>query len=169
MFKGSVLSLALLLHQVTLRLCLLLLALVFGTQVTVVILRYLFGIGFVELHDLILYCYAGLCVLGLPVALRLDRHVRVDVFRPTGTSVVARRIDCVSYLILLAPFCLLTLWHVMPLVSYSWEIQEGSRETGGLPGYFIVMTALPVSCVLMLVQGLALFLDKSLIHTSEAR
>lgn len=157
-------ALARIAHVAALRLSMLLLGCMFVAQVLVVVLRYLFGIGFVELQDFVLFCFAALSVLGVPVALRLDRHVRVDVFRPSGTTRAARRIDQLSYVLLLAPVFAVTLWYVMPLVINSWAILEGSRETGGLGGYYLVMTALPLACVLMLLQGLALLLDRTLIH-----
>lgn len=158
-------AISLLAHRATLALCVALLGLMFGAQIAVVVLRYLFGIGFVELQDFVIYCFAALSVLGVPVALRLDRHVRVDVFRPSGSTHRARRVDQASYLLFLVPVFMITLWYVMPLVINAWAIREGSRETGGLGGYFVVMTALPLASVLMLLQGLALFLDRSLIHS----
>lgn len=61
--------------------CAILLMAVFGTQTLVVVLRYLFAIGFVELQNFVSYGFAAFCVLTIPLALRADKHVRVDVFR----------------------------------------------------------------------------------------
>lgn len=142
--------------------CMLLLAVVFCAQILVVVLRYLFGIGFVELQDLVIYSFAMLSILGVPIALRWDKHVRVDVVRARLPERINRRIDRLALVFFLAPVFLVTLWYALPLISYSWSVLEGSRETGGLPGFFLVLTALPVSCCLVLVQGLALFLDHTL-------
>lgn len=148
-------------------LCLGLLSVVFCTQITVVVLRYLFKIGFIELQDLVTYCFAALCILAIPTALRTDNHVRVDIFRATQSAVVARRVDLFTIFIFLIPVFTITLFYSLPLVSYSWSIFEGSRETGGLPGYFIVMTALPLSCTLIILQALAIWLDPKLLHSPE--
>ena len=143
------------------------LAITFCAQILVVVLRYLFNIGFIELQDLVTYCFAMLCILSIPNALRTNEHVRVDIFRAAQTMVTARRVDQVAILFFLLPVFALTLWFALPLVTYSWSIFEGSRETGGLPGFFIVLTALPVSCCLILIQGIAIALDRNLIHAPQ--
>ncbi len=155
------------LHHANLGVCKLLLALLFSTQFSVVVMRYLFAIGFVELQDFVLYCFATLSILGIPIALRLDKHVRVDIFRASGATASARRIDQISYALLLIPLAIVTIYYAMPLVQYSWEIKEGARETGGLGGYYLVMMMLPIACLLIIIQALALFFDKSLIHSEE--
>lgn len=138
--------------------CLVLTGLIFTSLFAVVMLRYVFGLGFLELQDVAGYAFASLVVVGLPVAYRADVHVRVDIFRVAMSPDVARRFDMAAYFLLVLPVFAITLWHVWPDVAYSWSIREGSRETGGLPGYFIVKAMLPLSCILMLLQGLAMLL-----------
>jgi len=146
------------LHQLNTGLCLGLLSVIFCTQITIVILRYLFKIGFIELQDLVTYCFAAFCVLAIPIAFRNDGHVRVDIFREMQSGVAVRRVDLFAIFVFLLPVFTITLWYSLPLVGYSWSILEGSRETGGLPGFFVVTTALPISCMLIILQGLALWL-----------
>lgn len=155
------------LQDLNIALCLGLLSLVFCTQITVVILRYLFKIGFIELQDLVSYCFAAFCVLAIPSALRTDNHVRVDIFRAKQTIFTARRVDLFTIFTFLIPVFAVTLWYSLPLVGYSWSVLEGSRQTGGLPGYFIVMTALPISCILIILQALAIWLDPKLLHDRD--
>lgn len=81
---------------------------------------------------------------------------------------MARRIDQIAFVALVLPLCVATLYYAAPLVSYSWSIKEGARETGGLGGYFLIMTGLPVVCVLLMVQIVALLLDGTLIHGKES-
>ena len=150
------LSLADGLHRATAGLCLILMAILFLVQIVVVVLRYVFGIGFLELQDIVSYSFAVLVVLGLPVALRLDKHVRVDVWREVQAPRTTRLFDIVGICGFLVPVFGMTLWFVAPDIVYSWRIREGSVETGGLPGFFLVKTALPISCLLMMVQGLAM-------------
>ncbi len=130
-------------------------------------MRYLFAIGFIELQNFISYGFAVFSVLVIPLALRTDQHVRVDIFRARMTPKIMRRSDLIAIIALLLPVFGLTLWKSLPIVIYSWSIFEGSRDTGGLPGYFIVLTALPVMCVLMIVQGAAILTDKSIIHDRQ--
>ncbi|MEP3278871.1 MAG: TRAP transporter small permease subunit [Stappiaceae bacterium] len=148
--------------------CLGLLSLVFLAQFTVVMLRYLFNIGFIQLQDTVSYSFAVLCILAVPTALRSDAHVRVDIFRAEQSPATARRFDVAAVIFFLIPVFGLTLWHAYPLVAYSWSIFEGSRETGGLPGFFLVLTALPITCALALIQGLAILLDSKILSEKEA-
>ena len=159
--RNSIIAAAALLHRINVAICHVLLAVLFVFQVVNVILRYAFGVGYLELQDLVSYSFAMLLILSVPVALRLDRHVRVDVFRNRQTLRVQRRYDRFGIVFFLLPVFAMTLYFVMPQVLYSWSIREGGVETGGLAGYFLVKTALPVACVLVLLQGAALFLGES--------
>ena len=145
-------------HRATKAICLGLVALLLGAELAIVLLRYALGVGFLELQDLAAYLFAAMVMLALPVALVDDRHVRVDVLRERQGPRARRRVDAAALLLLLLPAFALTLWLVMPEVRYAWEIREGSRETGGLGGVWLVKTVLPVACALMLLQGLALLL-----------
>ncbi len=142
------------LHRLTGGLCIILLACLATSEIVVVMLRYIYGIGFLQLQDFAAYSFAALLVLGIPYALARDAHVRVDVFREHQSQALKNKIDIAAVLLLLIPVFGLTLYSVFPDVSYAWQIKEGSKETGGLPGLFIVKSALPVACVLMIFQGL---------------
>ena len=141
--------------------CLVLTGIVFAALLGVVVLRYVFGMGFLELQDAASYAFAALVVLGIPVAYRADAHVRVDIFRAGMAPRAARRFDIAAYFLLVIPIFGITLWQVWPDIAYAWSIREGSRETGGLAGYFLVKTMLPLACVLMLFQGLVLVITRS--------
>lgn len=158
--RARYLSFARTLNRLTANACMLLLAVLCIAQILIVILRYAFGMGFLELQDVVTYAFAMLVVLGVPVALAGDGHVRVDIFRNGQSARTRRRIDLSGVALFLIPVFGMTLWLVMPQVLYSWAIREGGVETGGLPGFFIVKTALPVACALMLVQGVAVVLRR---------
>jgi len=158
--RSGFLALADMLHHLTAGMCAVLLATLFAAQITIVILRYAFGVGFLELQDVVSYSFAMLVVLGIPVALTRDAHVRVDILRSGQTPAARRRWDHAGILLLMLPVFGMTLWLVLPHSLYSWSIREGGVETGGLPGFFIVKTALPLACALMLLQGAALMLRR---------
>lgn len=144
------------LHWVNAVLCAILLVAIFAVQFVVVLLRYAFSAGFLELQDIVAYCFAVVVVMSIPLALRLDRHVRVEVFREGQGPALRFLSDGLAVVVLLVPVFGLTLFHAMPGVVQSWSIGEGSVEPGGLPGYFAVKSALPVACALMIVQGIAI-------------
>jgi len=139
--------------------CLLLLALLLCSQISIVVLRYCFGTGFLELQDFTVYVFASLVTLSIPVALVLDRHVRVDVWREHQSASLRRTLDRLGVIVLLFPVFLLSLYLVYPDIAYAWQIREGSRETGGLPGVYLVKSLFPLSCVLLILQGGAALLS----------
>jgi TRAP-type mannitol/chloroaromatic compound transport system permease small subunit len=83
-----------------------------------------------------------------------NNHVRVDVFREKQLVKMQQLVDIISIVLFLIPFFFLTLYWVWPDIVYAWQITEGSRETGGLPGLFLVKSSLPLMCILMIVQSL---------------
>lgn len=143
------------LHRITQSVCQVLLGLILIGQLSIVILRYVFGMGFIELQDAVAYSFAALVVLGLPVAQHLDTHVRVDVLRDKQSAATKRWTDRFGVVVFLIPVFGLILWWVWPDIAFAWKIQEGSLETGGLPGLYLVKSTLPLACVLMIVQGVA--------------
>ena len=156
--REALFALAATLHRTSAAVCVALVLLLLGTELAIVLLRYCLGMGFLPLQDFAAYVFATLVALGLPVALAADRHVRVDVWRERQGERRRRRTDAAGIVLLLLPAFGLTLWLVMPEVRYAWSIREGSRETGGLGGVWLVKSVLPLACVLMLVQGVALLL-----------
>jgi TRAP-type mannitol/chloroaromatic compound transport system permease small subunit len=135
-------------------LCAGLAAIVFFGQLAMVLMRYLLGIGFLEIQDAVNYAFATLVALSVAVSFHLDKHVRVDVFRQTWSSRTNRRIDWLGDLLLALPVFGLMLWTAFPLVRSSWAILEGSPETGGLPGLFVVKTCLLILPALVLLYAL---------------
>jgi TRAP-type mannitol/chloroaromatic compound transport system permease small subunit len=148
------------LHRVTLGVALVLFAAMFAVQVAMVLMRYVMGVGFVELQDVVTYSFSALVVLSIPLAMRLDRHVRVDVLRAKFAAGRNRRIDRMGHVIFTLPVFGLMLWNAVPLVSASWKIREGSMETGGLAGLFLVKSTVIVMCVLVLILALTDLADR---------
>ena len=147
-------QLGLFIHLLVEKLCLYLVAVLVMCEVAIVLLRYVYGIGFLQLQDLALYSFSILVVLSIVYGFGRNEHVRVDVFRERQGRRLKRQIDAVAIILLMIPYFALTLYWVWPDITYAWKITEGSRETGGLPGLFLVKTALPFVCILMIAQGI---------------
>ena len=56
----------------------------------------------------------------------------------------------------LLPFCLLVWTYALPYVQRAWRLHEGSPNTGGMPGFYILKTFILVFVVLTALQGLAM-------------
>lgn len=129
---------------------------------TVVVLRYVFAIGWVAMQESIAYMHGMVFMLGAAYTLHHDGHVRVDIayrhLGPRGRALV----DLVGTLLLLLPTAGFILWIGWAYVAESWRVLEGSREAGGLPGVFVLKTLVLVMPALLILQGLAWVLRAAL-------
>ncbi len=130
---------------------------------TVVILRYFFNSGSIALQESIQWMHAGVFLLGATWTLQQDGHVRVDIFYRSMPPARQARVNFWGSLLLLAPMALLILVTSTPYVWESWKVLEGSRESGGLPGVFLLKTLIPLTALLLLLQALAEALRNALV------
>ena len=72
-------------------------------------------------------------------------------------------VDLFGVVVLLIPVCLLIWTYSLPYVISSWHVFEGSRETSGIPGIFLLKTAILVFVVLVVLQGVALAIRSALV------
>ncbi|MEH6359008.1 MAG: TRAP transporter small permease subunit [Pseudomonadales bacterium] len=125
------------------------------TTCLIVIMRYLFNIGSVALQESLLYMHSLIFLLGAAWTLQKDGHVRVDIFyRPLSAKGKAW-VNALGTLLLLIPTCIFLFWISWQYVASSWSYFEGSRESGGIDGIFLLKTLLLVMPALMILQGLA--------------
>lgn len=121
----------------------------------IVLLRYLFDTGWIAVQESVTYMHALVFLLGASYTLKHDGHVRVDILYRRQSLRGQAWIDLAGTLLLLVPVSISILWLSWEYVSVSWSLREGSQETGGLPGVFLLKTAIPVMAILLLVQGLS--------------
>lgn len=125
-------------------------------QAAVVLLRYVFAIGFVPMQEMVWTMNGLVFLLGAGFTLFKNGHVRVDVFYRDARPRTRAVIDALGALVLLLPFCIVTLVLSWPYVATSWRVLEGSREVGGLPGLFLLKTVLLVFAALLGMQAVSL-------------
>ncbi len=125
-------------------------------QLFVIFGRYVFGWSATWLNEIVIYSYAAMFLLAAAHTLRSDRHVRVDIFRDRMSPMVKNSIELVGFYLFIVPICILILWSsVSRSFVASWVNFEGSRESDGLPIYFLFRTLVPLFATLLLAQGLA--------------
>ena len=124
----------------------------------VVLLRYVFSIGWISMQESVTYMHALVFMLGAAYALLKGAHVRVDIFYQRASLNTRAWIDLLGSVLLLIPFCLFVIWASWGYVENSWRLLEGSREAGGLPAVFMLKTCIPAMAVLMLLQGFSTIL-----------
>jgi len=136
-------------------------------QFAVVVMRYVFGISILVLQESLTYMFSILFLLGAAFTLLNDGHVRVDIFYRTAQKSTKAMIDLLGNIFFLIPCCVLILIISWPYVAASWSVLEGSKETSGIPGVFLLKTLIPVFAVMMILQGAAGALRAYLTLTSR--
>jgi len=98
--------------------------------------------------------FAGVFLLGAPWVLKLNEHVRVDLFygalRPRGKLWV----DVFGIVFFLWPVCVMMIDMSLPWALNSMREGEMSANAGGLP-VWPVKLVLPAGFLLVLLQGTA--------------
>jgi TRAP-type mannitol/chloroaromatic compound transport system permease small subunit len=122
----------------------------------VVMLRYVFSIGFVWMQESYVWLHGITFMIGAGYTLFHDGHVRVDIFYRTASIRKKALVDLFGALVLLLPMLALVWIQAWPYVLDSWARLEESREAGGLPGLFLLKSVILVFCVTMGLQGLSL-------------
>jgi len=121
----------------------------------VVLLRYALDTGWIAMQESVTYMHAVVFMLGAAFTLKHHGHVRVDIFyRKLGHRGRAW-VDLLGGLVLLLPMSVFITWISWDYVVSSWQVMEGSREAGGLPGVFLLKSLILVMPVLMVLQTLA--------------
>ncbi len=129
------------------------------TTFIIVILRYVFDLGWIAMQESVSYMHAVVFMLGAAYTLKHDEHVRVDIFYQRCSIKTKAWIDCIGALCLLMPVCGFILWSSWEYVSDAWTILESSRNSGGLPGVFLLKTTILLMAGLLILQSIAVFLQ----------
>lgn len=138
------------------------LVMVLGTFL-IVVLRYALNYGSVASQECIGFMHALVFMLGVAYTLKVDGHVRVDIFYQ-GFDVRTRAwVDCLGVILLLLPVAAFIGWSSWDYVVESWKIHESSGNSGGLPGVYLIKSTLVATAALLALQGSALFLNSLLI------
>ena len=106
------------------------------------------------LRDLQLVMFAGMVMLGAAWTLKLNEHVRVDLFYTWVGDRTRIWIDLSGGLLFLVPFCLVMLYFSWPWFLESWNGDELAQNAGGLPRWPVKLF-LPLGFALLLLQGLS--------------
>lgn len=132
-------------------------------QLAVVIARYIFGLAFTWLSELVVYAFAAMFLLGAAAALCEDEHVRVDVLRPRFGERGRAMIELAGIYVFIIPFCLLVLGSGAAWIALSWRELEGSSESDGLPFRYLFKSMIPLFAVLLMAQSLSEAIKAALI------
>jgi TRAP-type mannitol/chloroaromatic compound transport system permease small subunit len=121
----------------------------------VVVLRYIFDIGWIALQESITYLHALVFLVGAAYAMQHEAHVRVDIFYTRFSQQTRAWIDLCGALFMLLPFMFFLCWVSWEYVIDSWDVMEGSREAGGLPGVYLLKSLILLMAGLLSLQAVS--------------
>jgi TRAP-type mannitol/chloroaromatic compound transport system permease small subunit len=131
-------------------------------QFAVVLARYVFGYGNLWAQESVTYMHGFLFMLAAAYTLAEDGHVRVDIFYRSAGPRFKAAVNLFGALFLLIPVAVLIVVISWGYVAGSWRILEGSRESSGIPGVFLLKTAIPAFGVMIALQGLVMVIRSTL-------
>ena len=86
-----------------------------------------------SLRDLQLVLFAGMVMLGASWTLKVNEHVRVDLFYGSVNDRKRIWIDLTGAIFFLMPMCALLIYFSWPWFLESWTGNELSQNAGGMP------------------------------------
>lgn len=100
------------------------------------------------------YLFALCVMLGAPQVLRLNEHVRVDIFYGQLSARKRAWVDLFGLVFFLLPVMWVLLAYAAPYFARTFASQEMSNNAGGLIRWPVVLT-IPVGFALLMLQGLS--------------
>jgi TRAP-type mannitol/chloroaromatic compound transport system permease small subunit len=125
-------------------------------QIMVVALRYVFGVGSIFMQESIVYMHGVLFMVGAAYTLQHEGHVRIDIFYREATERRKAMVNMLGVAFLLLPVCFIIFRYSLPYVLSSWRVFEGSKETSGIQGVFLLKSVILAFTILVALQGLSL-------------
>jgi TRAP-type mannitol/chloroaromatic compound transport system permease small subunit len=132
-------------------------------EFTVMLMRYVFGVGSVKMQESIVYMHATVFMVAAGYTLLHNGHVRCDIFYAAASPRRQALVDLIGVAIFLLPTCALIAGVAWPYITQAWAVREGSPEGSlGIPGVFVLKSIILVFAGLVALQGVALALHSVL-------
>jgi TRAP-type mannitol/chloroaromatic compound transport system permease small subunit len=121
----------------------------------IVVLRYGFNLGWIAMQESVMYLHGMVFLLGAAHTLRVNGHVRVDIFYRRFSPKNQAKVDLFGSLLLLMPVNIFIFMVSFDYVMRAWRVMETSQEAGGIPGVFLLKSLILLFSLTMLLQGVA--------------
>lgn len=129
----------------------------------VVGLRHLFDIGSIALQESVTYMHAAVFMLGAAYTLKNDGHVRVDIVHKKMSPQTRAWVEVLGSLLFTLPLMIFIGWGSWEFVQESWRINEGSTDSGGMGGVYVLKSLLPLMALSVSLQAIAELLRNLLV------
>jgi TRAP-type mannitol/chloroaromatic compound transport system permease small subunit len=118
------------------------------------LMRYGFSLSSNAWLEIQWYLFGGMVMLGASYTLKVNEHVRVDVFYSRYSERTRLWVDLVGGVLFLLPMAAIIGWLSWPLFINSYTIGEVSGNSGGLLRW-PVKILIPLGFLLLTLQGVS--------------
>tara|TARA_B100000575_G_C23026470_1_gene591078 strand:+ start:348 stop:839 length:492 start_codon:yes stop_codon:yes gene_type:complete len=119
----------------------------------IVILRYVFNIGFIWMQELVRFLYAAVFLICAAFTFSADEHVRVDIFYSRLSIKKKKIVNLLGNIFLLLPVCITILLYSFNYVVNSWVQLEGSLEERGLHLVYIMKSFIWIFAIMLIIEA----------------
>ena len=126
-----------------------------GVIILQVVLRYVFGMGMVQLEELQWHLYAVNVIFGLSFCQAMDSHIRLDLVHDKLSRRTKEYIEIFGIIFLLMPLIYVVFMHGL---DFTWEAirtHERSDSPMGLPFRWIPKGLIPVAMAFLFSSSVA--------------
>jgi TRAP-type mannitol/chloroaromatic compound transport system permease small subunit len=116
--------------------------------------RYLFSISSNAWLEIQWYLFSAIFLLGAPVTLKLNEHVRVDIVYMSVGERGRLWIDIIGFICFMLPATAILTYMTWNFLDQSWLQQEISANAGGLIRWPVKLM-MPVGFGLLTLQGIS--------------
>ena len=120
-----------------------------------VISRYAFDAPTIWSFDVTYMLYGTIFMLGAAYALHKGAHIRTDFFYEKWSAQTKGIVDSISYVVFFFPSLIMLLAASANEAWYAFTIHETSEQTPWRPILWPYKSVVPVTCVLLLIQGVS--------------
>ena len=120
-----------------------------------VIMRYVFDAPTIWVFDTTYMLYGTIFMLGAAYALHKGAHIRTDFFYDKWSAQTKGMVDSISYIVFFFPSLIMLLVASGNEAWYAFTIHETSEQTPWRPILWPYKSIVPVTCVLLMVQGIS--------------
>jgi len=123
-----------------------------------VVMRYAANTSFVFTQELEWHLFGFIFLMGAGYTLLYDQHVRVDVVYQRLSARGQAWINVLGCVFLLFPGALLIIHTSFGFAREAFTFMEGSPNPGGIPFRYIIKSCVPLGFLLLLFQGISMFI-----------
>jgi TRAP-type mannitol/chloroaromatic compound transport system permease small subunit len=120
-----------------------------------VVLRYIFGLGLVQLEELQWHLYAVNVIFGMSYCQTVNSHIRLDIVHDKLSERTKEWIEILGILILLMPLIYLIFIHSIDFLWEAIRTNERSDSPVGLCCRWIPKALIPIAMIMLFASATA--------------